>query len=206
MGREHRHHRRGRPDRRAGAADARAVHGRRGQRRAVLRHGVRRRASCSTRRDKAEQLPSRRAAVAAESPHRRAGRPPRGRRRRGRPRRPRPPRRLHRAAAQAVVRSSGSSPRPASCRRSRRSSERLERRCRCSRARPSSTATTASGTASIDPDAGRINAVLDWELCTLGDPLADVGYLSVYWTDPGQVGPAGPTTHRRPAGSRRWPT
>jgi aminoglycoside phosphotransferase (APT) family kinase protein len=25
--------------------------------------------------------------------------------------------------------------------------------------------------------------VLDWELCTLGDPLADVGYLGVYWFD-----------------------
>jgi aminoglycoside phosphotransferase (APT) family kinase protein len=31
---------------------------------------------------------------------------------------------------------------------------------------------------------GRIAAVLDWELCTLGDPLADVGLLLVYWTDP----------------------
>jgi aminoglycoside phosphotransferase (APT) family kinase protein len=31
---------------------------------------------------------------------------------------------------------------------------------------------------------GRINAVLDWEICTLGDPLADVGLLMVYWTDP----------------------
>jgi aminoglycoside phosphotransferase (APT) family kinase protein len=30
--------------------------------------------------------------------------------------------------------------------------------------------------------------VLDWELCTLGDPLADVGYLRVYWADPGQEG------------------
>ncbi len=30
-------------------------------------------------------------------------------------------------------------------------------------------------------EAGRIAAVLDWELCTLGDPLADVGYLGVYW-------------------------
>ncbi|MCU1401191.1 MAG: hypothetical protein JWN62_4300 [Acidimicrobiales bacterium] len=30
---------------------------------------------------------------------------------------------------------------------------------------------------------GRISAVLDWELCTLGDPLADVGYLGVYWSD-----------------------
>jgi len=32
---------------------------------------------------------------------------------------------------------------------------------------------------------GRIAAVLDWELCTLGDPLADLGLLWVYWTDPG---------------------
>ncbi len=30
---------------------------------------------------------------------------------------------------------------------------------------------------------GKIAAVLDWELCTLGDPLADVGYLGVYWFD-----------------------
>jgi aminoglycoside phosphotransferase (APT) family kinase protein len=28
---------------------------------------------------------------------------------------------------------------------------------------------------------GRILAVLDWELCTLGDPLADVGTLLAYW-------------------------
>jgi aminoglycoside phosphotransferase (APT) family kinase protein len=32
---------------------------------------------------------------------------------------------------------------------------------------------------------GRVLAVLDWELCTLGDPLADVGLLHVYWTGPG---------------------
>ena len=36
----------------------------------------------------------------------------------------------------------------------------------------------------IAPD-GSIAAVLDWELCTLGDPLADVGLLLVYWTEPG---------------------
>ena len=42
------------------------------------------------------------------------------------------------------------------------------------------------GNCLIDPVDGRIQAVLDWELCTLGDPLADVGYLGVYWTDPGQ--------------------
>ena len=31
---------------------------------------------------------------------------------------------------------------------------------------------------------GEIAAVLDWELCTLGDPLADVGLLLVYWSQP----------------------
>lgn len=33
---------------------------------------------------------------------------------------------------------------------------------------------------------GEVVAVLDWEICTLGDPMADVGLLWVYWTDPGQ--------------------
>jgi aminoglycoside phosphotransferase (APT) family kinase protein len=32
---------------------------------------------------------------------------------------------------------------------------------------------------------GEVRAVLDWELCTLGDPLADVGLLMVYWAEPG---------------------
>ena len=32
---------------------------------------------------------------------------------------------------------------------------------------------------------GRVKAVLDWEICTLGDPLADVGLLMVYWSEPG---------------------
>jgi aminoglycoside phosphotransferase (APT) family kinase protein len=41
------------------------------------------------------------------------------------------------------------------------------------------------GNCLIDPATGRLNAVLDWELCTLGDPLADVGYLGVYWSDDG---------------------
>ncbi|MEY3041849.1 MAG: hypothetical protein RLZZ174_931 [Pseudomonadota bacterium] len=34
---------------------------------------------------------------------------------------------------------------------------------------------------------GRIQGVLDWELCTLGDPLADVGYLLNAWIQPGEV-------------------
>jgi aminoglycoside phosphotransferase (APT) family kinase protein len=32
---------------------------------------------------------------------------------------------------------------------------------------------------------GSVIAVLDWEICTLGDPLADLGLLLVYWTGPG---------------------
>ena len=38
----------------------------------------------------------------------------------------------------------------------------------------------------IDPE-GNLVAVLDWEICTLGDPRADVGMLWVYWTDPGEI-------------------
>lgn len=35
---------------------------------------------------------------------------------------------------------------------------------------------------------GRVAAVLDWELCTLGDPLADVGYLLNNWLSPDEEG------------------
>ena len=36
----------------------------------------------------------------------------------------------------------------------------------------------------LAPGARSIAAVVDWELCTLGDPLADVGMLLVYWGAP----------------------
>ena len=32
---------------------------------------------------------------------------------------------------------------------------------------------------------GGVRAVLDWELCTVGDPLADVGQMVVYWSELG---------------------
>jgi aminoglycoside phosphotransferase (APT) family kinase protein len=32
----------------------------------------------------------------------------------------------------------------------------------------------------------RITAVVDWEMATLGDPLADLGLTLVYWSDPGE--------------------
>jgi aminoglycoside phosphotransferase (APT) family kinase protein len=36
--------------------------------------------------------------------------------------------------------------------------------------------------------AGEVAAVVDWELCTLGDPLADVGTLMAYWPERGEEG------------------
>jgi aminoglycoside phosphotransferase (APT) family kinase protein len=65
------------------------------------------------------------------------------------------------------------------------------------------------GNLALDPaDAGRVAAIFDWEMATLGDPLADVGYTLVYWGEPedapGSRGPgryasvtAAPGFHRR---------
>jgi aminoglycoside phosphotransferase (APT) family kinase protein len=39
-------------------------------------------------------------------------------------------------------------------------------------------------------DDGNVRAILDWEICTLGDPLADLGLLSVYWAEPEDGDPA----------------
>ncbi len=38
----------------------------------------------------------------------------------------------------------------------------------------------------VDPaDPARAVAVLDWDMCTRGDPLLDLGYLLNYWAEPG---------------------
>lgn len=58
------------------------------------------------------------------------------------------------------------------------------------------------GNCLTDVGQGRVAAVLDWELCTLGDPLADVGYLGVYWTDPGETA----RRHNDPSGAPGFPT
>lgn len=51
---------------------------------------------------------------------------------------------------------------------------------------------------------GHIAAVVDWELCTLGDPLADLGLLLVYWADPGDmVFPMGDAPSLAPGFPRR---
>lgn len=42
------------------------------------------------------------------------------------------------------------------------------------------------GNLALDPrDPGRIAAIFDWEMATLGDPLADLGYTLIYWTEAG---------------------
>jgi len=44
-------------------------------------------------------------------------------------------------------------------------------------------------------DSGEVAAVVDWELCTLGDPLTDVGMLVVYWGEEGdELVPLEPAT------------
>ena len=42
------------------------------------------------------------------------------------------------------------------------------------------------GNLALDPrDPGRVAAIFDWEMATLGDPLADLGYTLIYWTEKG---------------------
>jgi aminoglycoside phosphotransferase (APT) family kinase protein len=53
----------------------------------------------------------------------------------------------------------------------------------------------------LDPrDITRITGVLDWEMCTIGDPLADLGTAMAYWIDTAdpaelQENRSGPTNH-----------
>ena len=57
------------------------------------------------------------------------------------------------------------------------------------------------GNCLVDVERGRVAAVLDWELCTLGDPLADLGYLGVYW-----VKPDGDARHNDPTSAPGFPS
>lgn len=64
---------------------------------------------------------------------------------------------------------------------------------RLSKARPDQSRTVLVhgdlhlGNIIVDQETGDVNAVVDWELTTLGDPLADIGSLLAYW--PTQDGP-----------------
>lgn len=51
---------------------------------------------------------------------------------------------------------------------------------------------------------GKVAALFDWELCTLGDPLADVGYLLNQWPSPDDV--LGPSTEIPPTTIGGFPT
>ncbi len=53
-------------------------------------------------------------------------------------------------------------------------------------------------------DPTRIVAILDWDMCTVGDPLADLGNVLSLWTDPGQAPAMGSST--MPTGAPGFPT
>ena len=48
------------------------------------------------------------------------------------------------------------------------------------------------GNLALDPgEPGRVAAIYDWEMATLGDPLCDLGYTLIYWAEPGEEGVGG---------------
>ena len=54
----------------------------------------------------------------------------------------------------------------------------------------------------LDPtDLGRVRAVLDWELATVGDPLMDLGSTLGYWVEPGES----PVLQRMALSPTWWP-
>ena len=52
----------------------------------------------------------------------------------------------------------------------------------------------------VDPSSGRLAAVLDWELCTLGDVMADVGYVLNNWVQPDDSTAPGSSSNPTAAG------
>ena len=85
--------------------------------------------------------------------------------------------------------------------------ERLEHELRERRPEESPTITLVHG----DPkpgnfafdDRGEVTAVFDWEMATLGDPMADIGWAEALWTTPGSITnvPGAPTVDELVA---RW--
>ena len=51
----------------------------------------------------------------------------------------------------------------------------------------------------LDPrDPGRVEAVLDWEMATIGDPLVDLGIMLGYWGQPSDPGGSEPPITAQP--------
>ena len=201
------HHQRAGAHAGAGAGHHGDVPRRRRDRRAVLRDVVRRGRRARDRRRRRGLDDRRRAPRRGRVARRHARRAARSRHRRGGPRRLRQARGPRRPASS----SGGSrSSRRATPRSSRRSPRRSSGCTACSRrASPSSraprscTATSASATPSSTRSAGDVRAVLDWEICTLGDPLADVGYLLATW---GQADDPVRTQQHAPSTAAGFPT
>ncbi|MBV8817872.1 MAG: phosphotransferase, partial [Acidobacteriaceae bacterium] len=47
-------------------------------------------------------------------------------------------------------------------------------------------------------DPGKVEAVLDWEMSTVGDPLVDLGLILCYWSQPSDPGGAKPSLTSQP--------
>ncbi len=43
----------------------------------------------------------------------------------------------------------------------------------------------------LDPAEARVRVLVDWEMATVGDPRADLGYLLSFWPQPGEPVPIG---------------
>ena len=54
-----------------------------------------------------------------------------------------------------------------------------------------------------DPMHPRVAAVVDWEMATVGDPRADLGYLLSFWPEPGETVPLGDLVATGPGFPRR---
>ena len=153
-----------------------------GERRAVLRHGLRRRARPPRRQPPldVDHRRSPRATPATRSPTRWPRSTPSTPTRSASATSAR--RRTTSPASSSAGTASGRSRRPASSRSSTRSTTRCS-----ARVPEQGPAAIVHGDYRLDncmtDDDGNVIAVLDWEICTLGDPLADVGLLMVYWTD-----------------------
>ena len=160
--------------------------GRRSCWRAVLRDGARGRAHLPQRAARRLRRGAGGAARDRRSARRRARRAAHRRPGRRRAGRVRPPGGLHGAPAAALVAAVGGVAGRGRCRRWTRCATSWSARCRRSASTRSCTATSGSTTPSCTPTRpGRIVAVLDWEMSTLGDPLTDLGALLAFWSEAG---------------------
>jgi aminoglycoside phosphotransferase (APT) family kinase protein len=53
----------------------------------------------------------------------------------------------------------------------------------------------------VEGDGARVIALFDWEMSTIGDPLADLGWMLTYWSDPSDTEP-----RREVVSSMEWDT